>query len=141
MTDEQFDICKDFHLMLIRAKVKPSTISNTKRFMVDGVACDKKPDQRAVEGLEVGIRKRFDSLKLWHSNSVTSPISKLIDIYNENNSRNPSDNVFHATFGLMMGSTMLDMSKQYGVNYQCMKALRIRIERWNEYSEKLNDTL
>ncbi len=136
MTPEQFDICKDFHLELIRPKVTQETIDDAKNYLVN--TAEVTEEARKKNDFRMGILDRFDSLVAWF-NADTS--TKFISIYNKNNTRNPADAVFYATFQVMNGGTMMDAMRTHATNYQCIKVLKPRIERWNKYSKMLNDTL
>ncbi len=138
MTPEQFNICKDFHLELIRAKPESETINNARDFLVNGKSQGKASLRVKAENLADKISDRFDSLKAWQK---TNCATKLMGIYNKQNTRNPSLSAFTATFQVMEGVGINQAAKNNGVNYQCIKVLKPRIERWDEYANKLAKTL
>lgn len=139
MTPEQFEICKDFHLELIRPTPIDDTIAGAKQYLIDGIELENKSDQRPISNFLDKIKNRFESLKEWSSADSNT---KYINIYNKKNvNRNPSDSVFYAVFQVMNGGTMMGAMKDHGVNYQSIKVLKKRIERWKKYSKMLNETL
>lgn len=138
MTPEQFQICKDFHLALIRATPSDDTVQGAEEYLVKGIKRSAKSKQRPIYNFAEQISDRFNSLVEW-SNADTS--TRFISIYNKNNTRNPADAVFYATFQVMNGGSIMDAMRAHGINYQCIKVLKPRVERWNSYSKMLKDTL
>jgi len=138
MTPKQFEICKVFHLELIRPSVKDETIANTIDFLFNDVEQKKATDRDAVDKFLKKINERFDSLIAW---TKSKSVDDYIKIYNKNNTRNPSKKAFLAAFEVVNGSRMHPTSIKHEVNYQCVYVLVPRLERWNKYSKMLIDTL
>jgi len=140
---EQFEVLLEFHLGLIRAEIKPTTTIGARKKLVDGIfSADNSTIKREVENLVNKLNSRFVSLQGWVK---SKSINEKIKLYNSNNNRNPSDDVFYATFKWMVNpderGLMYQTSIEHGINPQCMKALKPRIERWDSYAIKLIDTL
>lgn len=134
MTLEQFELCKDFHMGLIRANTDSTTITDARDYLLNGTLPSKSSYRKKAESFADQITARFHSLRAW-ANAVDSKC--LIKIYNKNNSRNPSNEVFVATFAVIAGATINESAKKYGVNYQCIKVLQPRINRWDDYAKRL----
>ena len=138
MTPEQFNICKDFHLELIRVKVKDENIANTIDYLFNGIKQKKAYDRRAVDVLLKKVNERYDSLIAW---SKVKSVKEFIKIYNKNNLRNPSDSAFISAFEVINGSEIYSSTIKHKINYRCVLVLVPRLERWNEYSKRLIEAL
>lgn len=134
MTLEQFNICLDFHLALIRSKPEAATINDARDYLLSGTVQDKSVCRKKADNLANHVIDRFDSLRKWGS---TNDSKCLIKIYNKRNTRNPSSNAFIATFKVLDGASINESAKNHGVNYQCIKVLKPRIERWDDYANRL----
>ena len=138
MKTETFDLCLAFHKELIRAELSQATVDNAKKYLVDG---DKKlpgigaQSRSRAKAFAETINGRLDTLKNWHK----ADTSKQRDIYKAAFKRVPADAVFDAV-ALVIDSDLKigTAASQCGVNFQSVKVLKPRIERYNDYAEKLN---
>ena len=129
MNTEQFDICLEFHLGLIRSRPHQKTIDEAR----DNV------DSYGARKLTYALDKRFIALKRWHSSRT---YYYKMGIYNLNNTRNPSPGVFTAAFSVISVDAKISKAAIANrVNYQSVKVLIPRLKRWEEYAQKLAKTL
>ncbi len=125
MNSKQFDILLQFHKGLIRSHPHQKTIDAARSGVKDG----------ASGKLLVALNSRKESLKQWNK-SATSLTKR--NIYNKNNTRNPSQGAFDGAFAVIdNGKAISKAATAAKVNYQSVKVLIPRIERWNEYAKKL----
>jgi hypothetical protein len=130
MTPKQFDICLVFHLGLIRCTPLDKTIDDARAGVTTG----------AAGNLRDALNKRFTSLVLW--DDATDDYTVKAEIYNKNNTRNPSDGAFQAAFDVINGRSGISLAARLNkVNYQSVKVLIPRLKRWDEYAKKLAKTL
>lgn len=127
MTPEQFDICLEFHLGLIRSRPHKQTINDAR----NGIS------NSAANNLIKALESRMEPLQEWNKRNISQ-----MDIYNRNNTRNPSESVFIAANNVMHWNMPISKAaKLQGVNYQSVKVLIPRLERWEEFAQKLAKTL
>lgn len=134
MKEEVFDLLVDFHLGLIRAKPKQENII--------------KAWCKLTEGAEIGSA-RTDRLE----NALLARMSDLVSfyngdwahkckVYNKNYTTNPSSAVFDALkFVLYSGEKIGTATASCGVNFQSVKVLKPRFERYMDFSVRLDDLL
>jgi hypothetical protein len=136
MNDEQFEICLDFHLELIRGKPKRQTIDDAYHNKYDNLTAARRV---AAISLRESLVDRMKSLKDWYH---TANDDRCEWIYNENNSRNPSSGAFDGAWSVIRkGAGISEAAKDNGVNYQSVKVLIPRLQRWDEYANRLHATL
>lgn len=129
MNNKQFDILLEFHLGLIRCTPLDKTIDDARNGNAGG----------AANNLAEALRLRMESLKEW-SKSATWLTKR--NIYNKNNTRNPSDGAFVAAFDVINGRSGISLAARLNkVNYQSVKVLIPRLGRWDEFAKKLAKTL
>jgi hypothetical protein len=129
MTPKQFDICLVFHLGLIRCTPLDKTIDDARNGVTTGAGGN------LVDALE----KRMTWLTNWHTTKINSFKE---EIYNLNNTRNPSSGAFAAAFDVINGRSGISLAARLnGVNYQSVKVLIPRLKRWDEFAKKLAKTL
>jgi hypothetical protein len=128
MTPKQFDICLDFHLGLIRSKPHDDTINMARNGTING----------AAGNLMNALDDRLTSLMYYPGANTDGKI----ELYNLNNTRNPSPGAFAAAFEVINGRSGISLAARLNkVNYQSVKVLIPRLKRWDEYAEKLAKTL
>jgi len=129
MTPQQFNICLDFHLGLIRSRPHQKTIDDARNNI----------DSYGARKLTYALGKRFIALKHWGSSRTDY---YKMGIYNLNNTRNPSPGAFTAAFSVINdGAKISKAAIANKVNYQSVKVLIPRLQRWDEYAAKLAKTL
>ncbi len=129
MNNVQFDILLEFHKGLIRSHPHQKTVDAARDGAKEG----------APGKLLEALNSRKESLKQWRK-SVT-PLTKR-NIYNKNNTRNPSQGAFDGAFSVIDNGKLISKAATAAkVNYQSVKVLIPRIERWNDFAKRLHDTL
>ena len=127
MNRQQFDICLSFHLGLIRSRPHQKTIDEAR----DGV------DSYGARKLTDALNDRMVSLSEWLCIDFTKE-----SIYNRCNTRNPSPGAFTAAFSVINdGAKISKAAIANKVNYQSVKVLIPRLQRWEEYAQKWAKTL
>lgn len=128
MNKDQFEICLSFHLELIRSRPLQKTIDDARNGVTTG----------AAGKFLYALKERFDSLTQYQS--VSNMLK--INIYNLNNTRNPSPGAFAGAFDVINNGTGISKAaKAHNVNYQSIKVLIPRLERWEAFAKRLHDTL
>ena len=138
MNKNIFDLCLSFHNELIRASLSQVTIDNTEKLLVQG---DERLSgvgaQNRYKANEFArtMKARYELLVNWHG----SDGNEKRDLYKSSLTRFPADGVFDAVAlviaeGLKIGTA----AASCGVNFQSVKVLMPRIERYNKYAQKLN---
>lgn len=140
MTEDQFDICLEFHKGLIRSQHSKQTINDARLVNIHGCGKgDLNASRRsAAGGLLDGLEYRFNFLTDWQNVDNADKIA----IYNFNNTRNPSQGAFDAAFDVMANGTGISKAaKDNRVNYQSIKVLIPRLQRWDKFAKRLHETL
>ena len=139
MKKEIFDLVLDFHKELIRATLSEDTVANAEAILVNG---DKK-----LAGIGAQKRSRANSfVKTLESRLVTLTEWSSTDwegqvmFYCADAKRTPATGVFKAlnlvlNHDLKIGTA----ATQCNVNFQSVKALKPRFERYETYAKKLKD--
>jgi len=134
MNEQQFDICLEFHLGIIRSRPHKQTIDDA-RNGIKGGTCPKGAAVKFIDALQ----ERFNALISWKS---ARWIDGKVNIYNAQNTRNPSSGAFTAAFSVINdGAKISKAAIANKVNYQSVKVLIPRLKRWEEYAAKLVKTL
>jgi hypothetical protein len=127
MNSKQFEICLEFHLGLIRCTPLDKTIDDARKGVTTG----------AAGNLRNALHLRELGLAYWNDSAFTKE-----GIYNKANSRNPKPGVFSAAFDVINGKSGISLAARLNkVNYQSVKVLIPRLQRWDEYAKKLAKTL
>ena len=129
MSPEQFNICLEFHQGLIRSKPHDDTVNMARNGTTNG----------AAGNLISALQERFNTLISWKS---AKWMQGKINIYNLQNTRNPSPGAFTAAFSVINDGAKISVAaKDSKVNYQSVKVLIPRLKRWEEFAQKLAKTL
>ena len=129
MNKKQFDICLVFHLGLIRSRPHDKTIDDARSDIING----------ASKSLIDALEQRRRDLIAWQDRVF---IQDKIDVYNRHNTRNPSQGAFDGAFDVTANGTGIGKAaKDNKVNYQSIKVLIPRLQRWNEFAKRLHETL
>ena len=137
MKKEIFDLVLDFHKELIRATLSEDTVANAEAILVNG---DKK-----LAGIGAQKRSRANSfVKTLESRLVTlkswnvSEFYGRCELYKADAKRTPADEVFHALSLVLHKDLKIGTAAtQCNVNFQSVKALKPRFERYETYAKKL----
>ena len=137
MKKEIFDLVLDFHKELIRATLSEDTVANAEAILVNG---DKK-----LAGIGAQKRSRANSfVKTLESRLVTlkswnvSEFYGKCELYTADAKRTPADEVFHALSLVLHKDLKIGTAAtQCNVNFQSVKALKPRFERYETYAKKL----
>lgn len=143
LTQEQFELCIDFHANQIRTRLGEDTIENARRSLVVG----------DVDLPGIGSKKRFSANKLvrkvlyvfgnlsaWPSLSWDEKVA----LYIRGRKKTPKPAVFDAVKSMRdNGRTYCQASfdqAEFGVkvNPQSVKVLLPRLKRWDDYSDLLS---
>jgi hypothetical protein len=141
MNEKIFNTCLEFHQELIRADLSDVTISNAKKILVDGD--DRLPgigaqSRSRAKAFAETLTVRFDTLKAYHG----ADWATRSDLYKSDYTRVPAIGVFIAVEmvivnGLKIGTAAVAS----GVNFQCVKVLKPRVERYINYAKKINELM
>ena len=141
MKEQQFNLLYDFHRGLIRSAHSRDTIDDAKTIIQNPSYADtlRAGERSAAENLIYVLEKRMISLTQWR-NAPTNYYKA--DIYNRMNTRNPSQGAFDGAFDVMANGTGIGKAaKDNKVNYQSIKVLIPRLQRWDEFAKRLHKTL
>lgn len=128
MNNKQFDILLEFHLGLIRCTPLDKTITDARNGVTSGAAGN--------------LRNALDDRQAALMYYTGANAEGKIELYNLNNSRNPKLEVFNAAFSVINGRSGISLAARLNkVNYQSVKVLIPRLERWDEFAKKLAKTL
>jgi len=137
MKEEIFDLCLNFHKELIRAEIADDTIDNAKSYLVNDDSLPSVSVQKRSRAKKFAktIKKRLATLESFYGASW----EKKCKLYKAESKRTPNNSVFDAlklvlNNGLKTGTA----AEKCGVNFQSVKVLKPRFQRYNDYAEKLN---
>ena len=139
MKKEIFDLVLDFHKELIRATLSEDTVANAEAILVNG---DKK-----LAGIGAQKRSRANSfVKTLESRLATliawsgafACFDTKVKLYCSDAKRTPHKDVFEA-LNLVLHCDLKTgtAATQCNVNFQSVKALKPRFERYETYAKKL----
>ena len=134
MKTEVFQLLLDFHLGLIRAKPKKENIVKALVKLTEGAEIGSARTDR----LENALLARMGDLIEFHDGNW----DKKVDVYNKNYTTNPDPKVFKALkLVLFNGEKIGTATASYDVNFQSVKVLKPRFERYIDFSSRLNSLL
>lgn len=141
MKKEIFDLCLDFHKGLIRTKFEPDTIVNAEKVLVDDddklLGISPKKRSRAKK-LAVTLKTRLGILNAWQSVSWEAKCT----LYKAASVRTPAAGVFIALDLVVNHDIKIGTAaEKCGVNFQCVKVLKPRFERYETYANKLKELM
>ena len=138
MRKELFDVCLGFHRELIRAELSPATIANAEKILVDGdsqlVGVNAQRRSRAKAFADT-LENRLDTLTKFYQAEWTIKTA----LYKASHERAPAAGVFIAVeMVLVNGLKIGTAATACGVNFQSVKVLKPRIERYETFAAKIN---
>ncbi len=139
MKKEIFDLVLDFHKELIRATLSEDTVKHAEAILVDG---DKKlagigaQKRSRANSFADTLENRLLTLKSW---DVATWSGKRM-LYCSDAKRTPDAGVFIALELVIVHDLKIGTAAtQCNVNFQSVKALKPRFERYETYAKKLKE--
>ena len=134
MKEEVFDLLVDFHLGLIRAKPKQENVIKAWRKLTEGEEIGSVRTDR----LENALLARMSDLMVFHNGDW----NKKVEVYNKNYKAKHNPNVFDALKLVLHSNEKIGTATATcGVNFQSVKVLKPRFERYMNFSVRLDDLL
>lgn len=138
MNKNIFELGLSFHKELIRATLSQATIDNAEKFLVNGdesLPGIGAQSRSRAKSFAATITGRIDMLKKWHA----ADVNEQRGIYKASHKRAPADGTFNAVMLVLHDDLKTGTAASTcGVNFQTVKVLIPRIQRYNEYAENLN---
>jgi hypothetical protein len=134
MKTEVFQLLLDFHLGLIRAKPKAYNINKAAVMLIKGAEIGSVRTDR----LENSLLARMSDLMAFHNGDW----NKKVEVYNKNYKAKHNPNVFDALKLVLHSNEKIGTATAIcGVNFQSVKVLKPRFERYIDFSVRLDDLL
>lgn len=132
MKIEVFNLLLEFHMGLIR--VKPKSITIDKAFD-SFIVTQREIGTARTDRLENALLARQADLIAFHKGDW----AQKVEVYNKNYKSNPNPAVFDALkFVLCAGEGINAAASSCGVNYQSVKVLKPRWERYVDFGLRLD---
>lgn len=131
MKQEVFDLLLEFHQCLIRPKLTDATIESAKGILVNG---------ETSTGVNYSAKVLADNLLnrgIDLSDFAQGNFEQQCKIYGRAYKKKPSDGVFAALGEVLSGSGINAAASKNDVNYQSVKSLKPRFERYSNYAARL----
>lgn len=134
MKERVFYVLLNFHLGLIRAKPKLENINKAFTKLTTGAEIGSARTDR----LENALLARMSDLVEFYNGDW----NKKVEVYNKNYTTNPDPKVFDALNLVLYSNEKIGTATATcGVNFQSVKVLKPRFERYMDFSNKLNTLL